>query len=71
MRFDPDFSSATQQAVPIDRAVTLLMPAGFSADQFSCEPAVSNVSPAALPDEKSGRVSGLRKRVLGFLSRSV
>lgn len=71
MRFDPDFPIAIQQAVPIDRAVTLLMPAGFCADRLGCEPAVANALAGALPGKKSDRATGLRERVPGFLSHWV
>ena len=42
MRFDPDFSPGGPQTVPIDRAVTLLMPAGFGAEYGRSEPAAGS-----------------------------
>ena len=69
MRFDPDFSPGGPQTVPIDRAVTLLMPAGFNAHYAESEVAVaegSRTAPAAQPPDRG---PSLRQRLVGFLLR--
>lgn len=69
MRFDPDFPLATQHAVPIDRAVTLLMPTGFDAQYFAADPAADDCSSVPSPERRPDRGPSLRERLVGFLLR--
>lgn len=69
MRFDPDFPPASQQVAPVDRAVTLLMPPGFLADQFGSELAATAGPAADSITRRPGRGPGWRARLVGFLLR--
>lgn len=68
MRFNPDFPPDTHQPLPIDRAITLLIPAGFH-DELVSELSVADRSTAAPPDRALDRTPGLGARLLGFLLR--
>lgn len=69
MRFDPDFSPGGPLVVPIDRAVTLLMPAGFDAQYCGSDPAVAEGSRTAPAEQPPERGPSLRQRLVGFLLR--
>ena len=69
MRFDPDFSPGGPQTVPIDRAVTLLMPTGFDAEYGRSEPSAADHSLTTAPERRPDRAPSLRERLVGFLLR--
>lgn len=68
MRFNPDFPPDNHHPVPIERAVTLLMPAGFF-DQLVSDRSADDRSTDAPPDRAPDRGPSLRARVVGFLLR--
>ena len=69
MRLDPDFLPGGPQTVPIDRAVTLLMPAGFDAHYAGSEVAVAE-DPRTAPAVRAPECGpSLRQRLVGFLMR--
>jgi len=69
MRFDPDFSPGGPQTERIDRAVTLLMPAGFDAQYAGSDPAVAEGPRITPPGPPLDRGPSLRQRLVGFLLR--
>ena len=69
MRFDPDFSPGGPPTVPIDRAVTLLMPPGFDAQYAGSEPPVAEGSRTTPTEPPPDRGPSLRQRLVGFLLR--
>ena len=69
MRFNPDFSPGGPQTVPIDRAVTLLMPAGFDAQYAGSDPAVAEGSRTTPTEPPPDRGPSLRQQLVGFLLR--
>lgn len=70
MRLDTDFLPGGPQTVPIDRAVTLLMPAGFDAHYAGSEVAVAEGPRTAPAVGSPERGPSLRQRLAGLLMHS-